>query len=192
MPGRLGAGWCGLAAGGQPLGPQRRKQASLPSRRLPLQRMPLSPPRRCRPPAPQAQLARAERLLKLADPDGWLQPGTRAAEAAKVRAFEQLAAQRKQQAADAAAAAQKRRALEAGGGDQGAEVEEEEQEEQAQGAGAEQQAQAQRPVVRGGGRGRLPALRSGSVPARGRARRQLCSQAVPQSSSCASALLMFR
>ncbi|KAG1652378.1 hypothetical protein FOA52_007231, partial [Chlamydomonas sp. UWO 241] len=58
----------------------------------------------------EAQLARCVRLLKIADPDGWLQPGSKAAVAAKANALQALNDERQRRAdaararADAAAA----------------------------------------------------------------------------------------
>ncbi|KAF5836382.1 hypothetical protein DUNSADRAFT_6018, partial [Dunaliella salina] len=63
----------------------------------------------------QLQLARTERLLKIADPDGWLKPDSKAAQAAKVAAQEALEAERRRHEAASVMAVKRRKEAQATG-----------------------------------------------------------------------------
>lgn len=56
----------------------------------------------------EAEIARCEHLLKLADPEGYFKEGTRAAADAKARGAAELAAERKRKDAAAAKAREKK------------------------------------------------------------------------------------
>jgi len=100
----------------------------------------------------QLQLARTERLLKIADPDGWLKPNSKAAQAAKVAAQEALEAERKRHEAAAVMAAKKRKEAQAAGFVE--EVEEEEEEGQPSSSGRDTRLTGQPPA---------PAPKPGSI-----------------------------